>query len=329
MSTLSFTTYTSIMNKYAFPTKQEIIEASKRIKDSITPSPVWTNTNLDTLTQAKLYFKMESLIPEVHAFKIRGALNAVLSLSDEQRAKGVVTHSSGNHGKALAYAARQLNIPAYVVVPSNAPEIKRKGIEAQGVQIIDCLPTQQAREETSQKVITQTGATFIHPYNDYSVIAGQATAAKELIEEIPDLDIIIAPVGGGGLLSGTALSAHYFSQHTKVIGAEPEIANDAYRSLTSGILQKNEDFTTIADGLRLSLGDKTFPIVQKYVDHIIQVTEDDIRSALSQLWREMKTPIEPSSAVAFAGAFKNSEDFYNKKVGIIITGGNVKMEDFI
>lgn len=304
--------------------KTVLAEAATRISPYIVKTPVQEAKNLNDATGAELYFKMESLMPEVHAFKIRGALNAILSLNQSEQQRGVVTHSSGNHGLAVAYAAKMLNIPAHVVVPSNAPQVKLKNIHAQGAAVTICNPTQESRETTTEFIRQKSGMSFIHPFNNERVIAGQGTCAMEFMEQVKSLDIILAPIGGGGLISGTVLAAYHFSPKTQVIGAEPELANDAYRSFTSGILQKNDCTDTIADGLRLSLGDITFPLIQQYVERIIQVTEDEICYAMRLLWKELQTAIEPSSAVAYAAIQKEKAYFSQKRIGIIISGGNIE-----
>jgi len=252
-------------------------------------------------------------------------MNAVLSLSREERAKGVATHSSGNHAQALARAAKIMGIKAYIVMPRTAPEIKKKGVKGYGGEITECEPTLASRESTLAEVVKKTGAVEIHPFNNYDVIAGQATAAKELIEEIPGLDFIVAPVGGGGLLSGTALAAKYFSPTTKIIAGEPELANDAWRSLRSGQIEPASPPTSVADGLLTSLGDKTFPIIRENVREIITVSDKEIIAAMRWIWERLKITIEPSCAVPFAAVLKEKATFTNKKVGIILSGGNVDL----
>ena len=310
------------MNKV--PTKPDIEQAHERIKVYIHHTPVLTSSSLDELAGCQLFFKCENF-QKVGAFKARGAMNAVLSLSREERAKGVATHSSGNHAQALARAAKIMGIKAYIVMPRTAPEIKKKGVKGYGGEITECEPTLAARESTLAEVIKKTGAVEIHPFNNYDVIAGQATAAKELIEEIPGLDFIVAPVGGGGLLSGTALAAHYFSPTTKIIAGEPELANDAWRSLRSGHIEAASPPTSIADGLLTSLGDKTFPIIREYVREIITVSDPEIIAAMRWIWERLKITIEPSCAVPFAAVLKEKATFTNKKVGIILSGGNVDL----
>lgn len=257
---------------------------------------------------------------------MRGATNAILQLSEEARSKGVVTHSSGNFAQALALAAKSLGVKAYIVMPSSAPKIKIKAVEQYGGIIAICEPSLLAREAGSIKIQKETGATFIHPSNDDEVILGQGTAALELLAEVPDLDVIVTPVGGGGLIAGSALAAYFFGDNCKVYGGEPFEADDAYRSLISGKIEGNKTANTIADGLKTVLGDKNFPIIKKYVDEIIRVTEDEIISAMHLIWERMKIIVEPSSAVALAAVLREKEKFIGKKIGIIISGGNVDLE---
>lgn len=306
------------------PTADIIEETYKRIQPFIHKTPVFTNKTLNQLTQAELFFKCENF-QKVGAFKFRGATNAVLSLSDEEKKNGVVTHSSGNHAQALALAAKMNDAKAYIVMPSTAPEVKKNAVLGYGAEVITCEPTLKAREETSEKVMKETGATFIHPYNDYRIIAGQATSAKELLEECGNLNYLIAPVGGGGLLSGTLLSANYFSPNTKVIAAEPEGADDAYRSFKSKTFFPSESPKTICDGLLTSLGDKTFDIILKYLHDIYTVNDQEVIAAMKLVWERMKIIIEPSSAVTLAVTIKNPQVFTGKKVGIIFSGGNVDL----
>ena len=306
------------------PDKRTIEEAHERIKNYIHRTPVMTSESINIAAGCSIFFKCENF-QKVGAFKARGAMNAVLSLSPEDRAKGVATHSSGNHAQALARAAKITGIKSYIVMPSNAPAIKKRGVLGYGGEIFECAPTLQARETTLANVVAKTGAKEIHPFNNYAVIAGQATAAKELIEEVQDLDYLIAPVGGGGLLSGTALAAKYFSPLTQVIAGEPTGADDAYRSMRSGHIEISQA-DTIADGLLTSLGSKTFPIIQENVKEIITVTDSEIIAALRQIWERLKIVIEPSCAVPFAAALKSGEKLKGKRVGIILSGGNVDLE---
>lgn len=311
---------------YRVPSLQDIQTAHKSIKPYIHKTPVLTSESINQISGAELYFKCENF-QKIGAFKARGAMNAVLSLSEEELSKGVCTHSSGNHAQALALAGRENGSKAFIVMPSNAPEVKKKAVLGYGAEIIECEPTLQARESTVEKVIVEKGATFIHPYNDYRIIAGQATAAMEVYEELENisLDFILTPVGGGGLLSGTSLTTKYISPNTKIIGCEPEGADDAYQSFQTKQLVPSEKPNTIADGLLTSLGDKTFNIIINNVDQIFTVSDNEIMEALKLTWERMKIIIEPSSAVCLAVVLKNKLLFINKKIGIIISGGNVDL----
>lgn len=306
------------------PDEKSIEQAHERIKPYIHRTPVMTSNTLDEMAGCQVYFKCENF-QKVGAFKARGAMNAVLSLSREERAKGVSTHSSGNHAQALARAAKIMGIKAYIVMPRTSPEIKRLAVKGYGGEIFECEPTLASRESTLIEVIAKTGAVEIHPFNNFDVIAGQATAAKELFEEVNDLDFIVAPVGGGGLLSGTALAAKYFSPATRIVGAEPELANDAFQSMQSGDIEPALPPTSIADGLLTSLGDKTFPIMRELVTEIITVSDQEILSAMRLIWERLKIIVEPSGAVAFATVLKEKSKFLNKKVGVILSGGNVDL----
>lgn len=253
-------------------------------------------------------------------------MNAVLSMPDEKRKKGIATHSSGNHAQAIAYAAKETGTKAYIVMPENSPSVKVDAVKGYGAEVFFCAATQQAREELLNEVVKDTGAEFIHPYNNYEVITGQATCAKELIDEVPSPDFIIAPVGGGGLLSGTLLSAHYFSPGTVVYAGEPEGAADAALSFKSGKIEKAPYIKTIADGLLTTLGDKTFPIIKQFVKDILTVTDEEIISAMRLVYERMKLVVEPSAVVPLAGLIRNKELFAGKKVGIILSGGNVELK---
>jgi threonine dehydratase len=306
-------------------TRETIEQAHTRIKPYIHRTPVFTSSGLNELAGCSLYFKCENF-QKIGAFKARGAMNAVLSLSPEARSKGIATHSSGNHAQAVARAAHIAGVPAYIVMPRNAPEVKKRGVRGYGGQIFECEPTSEAREKMLEEVIRKTGATLVHPFNDYAVIAGQATAAKELIEDVPEpLDVILTPVGGGGLLSGTLLAVKYFSSGTSVIAGEPAGSDDAFRSLHSGKIEPAQA-KTIADGLLTSLGDKTFAIIRDHVKEIITVTDEEIVQAMRTIWERMKIIIEPSCAVPFAAVLKAKEKFAGKKTGIILSGGNVDLE---
>lgn len=308
------------------PTFEDIREAHQRISEYAHRTPVLSSKQVDQKTGGHIFFKCENF-QKVGAFKFRGASNAILSLSDEEARNGVATHSSGNHAQALALAAKLRGIPAYVVMPENAPKVKVKAVENYGAEITFCESTLKARETTLEKVVKKTGATFIHPYNDARIIAGQGTAAVELLEDHPDLDIIMAPVGGGGLLSGTALAAKSIKPEIKVIGAEPAQADDAYRSFKEGKLIPVQNPDTIADGLRTSLGELPFSIIQEYVDDIVTVSEDSIVQAMRFVWERLNMIIEASCAVPVAAVFDEKVDIKGKKVGIIITGGNVDLDN--
>jgi len=306
------------------PVYTDIEQAHLRIRPFIHHTPVLSSQSINQIVGAELFFKCENL-QKVGAFKFRGACNSVFSLTSEEARNGVCTHSSGNHAAALALAARMRGIPAYIVMPENAPEIKKMAVAGYGAQITFCSPTLEARESTLKKVAEETGATEIHPYNNFNVICGQGTAAKELIDEIGILEIVMAPVGGGGLLSGTAISAKALLREALVIGAEPAGADDAFRSFYSKTLHPSVAPKTIADGLLTSLGSLTFPIILDKVDQIMTVSEENIVAAMRMIWERMKIIIEPSSAVPLAAILENKVDVKGKKVGIILSGGNVDL----
>lgn len=306
------------------PTFADIEKAHERIRPYIHRTPVMTSKSINEIVGAELFFKCENL-QKVGAFKFRGACNSVFSLSEEEARNGVCTHSSGNHAAALALAARMRGIPAYIVMPENAPQIKKVAVAGYGAQITFCEPTLAARESTLKQVAEKTGATEIHPYNYFNVICGQGTAAKELIEETGQLEVVMAPVGGGGLLSGTALSTKALLPNARVIAAEPAGADDAFRSFYSKTLHPSVAPKTIADGLLTSLGSLTFPIVLENVDQIVTVSEDNIVAAMRMIWERMKIIIEPSSAVPLAAILENKADVKGNKVGIILSGGNVDL----
>jgi threonine dehydratase len=307
------------------PHIETIQKAAFRIKPFIKHTPVLTCQSLNQMVNAELFFKCENF-QKVGAFKFRGASNAIFSLSDKEAECGVATHSSGNHAQALSLVAKNRGIKAHIVMPRNAPRVKIKAVEGYGGNIIFCEPTLLARETVLARLVEETGSTFIHPSNDYRVIAGQGTSALEFLEEIRDLDVIMAPVGGGGLLSGTALTVSALSPQTKVIGAEPEGADDAYRSFYQGKLIPSINPQTIADGLLTSLGDKTFPIIRKYVHQIVTVSEQAIISSMRIIWERMKIVIEPSAAVPLGVLLENKIDLKGKRIGIIISGGNVDLD---
>jgi threonine dehydratase len=312
------------MTMQTYPSANDIVQAHQRIHLYIHRTPVLTSQTINQLTGAEVFFKCENF-QKIGAFKIRGGMNAVLQLSPDEQKNGIATHSSGNHAQAIAYAAREVGNQAYIVMPNNAPEIKKKAVAGYGAEIILCEPTLQAREDALNDVVSRTGAAFVHPFNDYHVIAGQATAAKELLEDTPALDLVMAPVGGGGLLSGTALSVHYFSPTTTVVAGEPEGAQDAFLSLQQGKIVAAPYIKTIADGLLTTLGDKTFPLIQQYVKAVVTVTDEEIIAAMRLVWERMKIIIEPSCAVPLAALIQTKEAHAGKKVGIILSGGNVDL----
>jgi threonine dehydratase len=307
------------------PVIEDIFGARERISPFVHRTPVFTSQSINAMSGASLFFKCENF-QKGGAFKIRGACYAVFSLSDKEAEKGVATHSSGNHAAALALAARWRGIPAYVVMPENAPEVKRKAVQGYGAEISYCKPTLEAREQGLAKVISRTGAAFVHPYNNGHVIAGQGTAALELTEDVPDLDVVMAPVGGGGLLSGTAIAVSSSSTGTSVVGVEPEEADDAFRSLKEGRIIPADNPQTIADGLRTSLGDLTFPIIQRLVQDIVTVSESGIVEAMCTIWERMKVIVEASAAVPLAALLTERIKLEGKRVGIILSGGNVDLE---
>ena len=308
------------------PSKNNLENAVNTVSGVVHRTPVLTSSTLNKMAGAQLYFKCENF-QKMGAFKMRGAVNAIQNLSDAQKKAGVVTHSSGNFGQAVALAAKNLGVTAYVVMPQNAPSVKKEAIKGYGAQVLECESTLGAREENSATIQQQTGATFLHPSNNLDVILGNATANVELLQKHPDLDLILTPVGGGGLIAGTALAAKYFGENCKVIGGEPFAVDDAYRSLRSGKIETNTSAKTVADGLRTHLGDINFPIIQELVSSIIRVEEDEIIHAMRHIWQRMKIIVEPSSAVAFAAVLREKEKFQNKKIGIILSGGNVDLEN--
>jgi threonine dehydratase len=304
------------------PTFTDIQSAHKRIKPYIHRTPVLTSQQLNRIFGSELFFKCENF-QKVGAFKFRGATNAVLSLTGEEKNRGVVTHSSGNHAAALALAASMNGIRARIVMPETAPVVKKNAVAGYGAEITFCKPTLQAREDTTRRIMEKTGATLIHPYDNFNVICGQGTAALEMIEEISGLDIVVAPIGGGGLMSGTSTAVKGINDKIKVVGAEPMNANDAWKSFTTGILTPSVNPLTIADGLLTSLSELTFAIVRKNVNEIFTVKEESIIECMLLVWERMKIIIEPSSATVLAAVKENQKYFSRKKTGLIITGGNV------
>ncbi|REK19403.1 MAG: pyridoxal-phosphate dependent enzyme [Planctomycetota bacterium] len=307
------------------PTIDDVRAAAERIAPYVHRTPVHTCRSIDAMTRASLAFKCDNF-QKCGAFKIRGATNAVFSLTDEEAARGVVTHSSGNHAAALSLAGSWRGIQVYVVMPSDAPAIKQAAVRSYGGQITFCEPTLAARQSTADQIIERTGATLIHPYDDHRIIAGQGTAALELLEDRPNLDVIVTPVGGGGLLSGTLIAAKALKPGIRVIAVEPARVDDAYRSMQSGRIEPNERIDTIADGLRTTLGEKTLPIIRELVDDIVLVDEHEIAAALRVVLERMKIVIEPSSAVPLAALLSGKLDLSGQRVGIHFGGGNVDLD---
>ena len=306
------------------PTLADILAAHERIKPFIHRTPVLSSGQINRIFGAEIYLKCENF-QKVGAFKFRGATNAIMQLTDDAKKNGVVTHSSGNHAAAVAHAAAINGLKAYIVMPENVPVVKKNAVAGYGAEITFCKPTLQAREETAARIIEETGATLLHAYDNINVICGQGTAALELLEEKPDLDVIIVPIGGGGLMSGTVTAVKGISPGIKVFGAEPLNANDAYKSFVSGNLIPSVNPVTIADGLLTSLSERTFQIIRKNVDNIFTVTEESIVESMFLIWERMKIIVEPSSATTLAVIKENPEIFKGKKTGLIITGGNVDL----
>lgn len=310
------------------PSKKIVEEAYKRTAPYVHKTPILTSRLLNEMSNSQVFFKCENF-QKMGAFKMRGAINAILQISEEEKSKGVVTHSSGNFAQAVSLAAKNLGIKAYIVMPNNAPQVKKDAVKEYGGIIIESKPTLHSREIEAAKIVKEKGATFLHPSNNLNVILGQGTAAIELLIDKPDLDFILTPVGGGGLIAGTAIAAAYSSKTCKVIGGEPYEVDDAYRSLQSGKIETNNTTNTIADGLRTNLGDINFPIISKHVDNIIRVKEVEIIEAMRLIWERLKIIIEPSSAVPFAALLSEKQQFKNKKVGVIISGGNVDFSNLL
>jgi threonine dehydratase len=305
--------------------RDSIRAAHERIRAYIKRTPVLTSERLNEASTASLFFKCENF-QKIGAFKARGATNAVFSLDDATARLGVATHSSGNHGAAIARAAKLRGIPAHIVMPSNSAKVKIRAVESYGAHIVFCEPTEQAREATCAEVIKETGATLIHSFENENVMAGQGTAAVELLEDVSDLDVVMCPVGGGGLLSGTAIAVKSMRPKIKVIAVEPANADDAAQSFRAGRRLITEKKFTIADGLRTNIGEPNFAIVQRYVDDIVTVSEEAIVSAMRGIWESMKIIIEPSAAVPYAAIREQVMNVNRKRVGIILTGGNVDLD---
>jgi threonine dehydratase len=307
------------------PTFDDVLAAAMRIRPYVHRTPVLTSETLDRLAGARLFFKCENL-QKAGAFKARGATNAVFALPDEAARNGVATHSSGNHAAALAMAAGKRGVRAFVVMPENAPEVKKRAVGSYGAQIIYCEPTLPAREAGLREVVDRTGAAVVHPYDDPWVIAGQGTAALELLAEVPDLDALIAPVGGGGLMSGSCITARGTHPEIRLFGAEPALADDARRSLAAGEIIPSTYPPTVADGLRTSLGELTFPILRAHLEEILTADEAAIVAAMREMWEKMKLIVEPSGAVPLATVLANPRVVRGLRVGMIVSGGNVDLD---
>ncbi|MBS3794445.1 MAG: pyridoxal-phosphate dependent enzyme [Candidatus Thorarchaeota archaeon] len=299
----------------------------KRIQGIANHTPVMTSSSINSMTNCNVFFKCENF-QKGGAFKFRGAYNAISQLSDEEKEKGVIAHSSGNHAQAVALASRMLDIDATIVMPRNSTKVKQKATKGYGARVVMCEPTLEGRESTTNAIISQEGQTLIHPYNNPKVIAGAGTAALELLREMKKLDFILAPVGGGGLISGTSLAARGIDSSIEVVGVEPANADDAYKSFKTGTFHPSVEPHTIADGLLTSLGELSFDIISKNVDDILLVDDVDIVNAMRLLWERMKLVVEPSSAVPLAGIVTNKDRFMDKRVGIIVSGGNVDLSSF-
>jgi len=304
--------------------QSELLDCHERIKPHIHNTPVLSSSLINAHIGADVFFKCENF-QRAGAYKMRGATNAILQLTDEARSKGVVTHSSGNFAQAVALAAKSLGVDAHIVMPTSAPKVKKIGVQQYDGIIYECEPTVLARQTMADEIAKKTGASFLHPSNQMNVIVGQGTAAIELLEQQPSINAIFCPVGGGGLIAGSCMAAHYFGEDCRVYGGEPFEADDAYRSLKSGKIETNETVNTIADGLRTTLGDQNFPIIKAHVSGIIRVAETEIIEAMRLVWERMKIIIEPSSAVALAALIRNKKDFQGHRIGVIISGGNVDL----
>jgi len=307
------------------PTIEDMIAARERIAPHVHRTPVLTSSFLNGLTGAELFFKCENL-QKAGAFKARGASNAVFGLSDEQAARGVATHSSGNHGTCLSYAAGRRGIPCTVVMPKTAPQAKKDAVRGYGGRVVECEPSTSSREAVFAEVVAETGAEFVHPYNDWRVIAGQATCSAELIEQVEGLDAVVAPIGGGGMVSGTCLTLSNLAPGVRIYAAEPLNADDAARSFRAGHIIADDAPETVADGLKVPLKELTWHFVKDHVTDILTATEDEIVDAMKLIWKRMKIVMEPSSAVPLATIIKNRDIFAGQRVGIIITGGNVDLD---
>ncbi|MDE3029706.1 MAG: pyridoxal-phosphate dependent enzyme [Paracoccaceae bacterium] len=311
--------------KMYIPTFDDVLAAEARIAPYVHRTPVLTSSYLNALTGAELFFKCENF-QKAGAFKARGASNAVFGLTQAQAARGVATHSSGNHGLSLSYAAGRRGIPCTVVMPRTAPQAKKDAVKGYGGRVVECEPSTSSREEVFARVVAETGAEFVHPYNDPRVIAGQATCSRELNEQVPGLDAVIAPIGGGGMISGTCLTLSTLAPGVKIYAAEPKQADDAARSFRAGHIIADDAPETVADGLKVPLKELTWHFVQRFVTDILTAEEDEIVDAMKLIWKRMKIVMEPSSAVPLAAILRNPEIFVGKRVGVIITGGNVDLD---
>ena len=307
------------------PTLADMLVAHERIKPHVHRTPILTSRFINDLTGAELFFKCENL-QKAGAFKARGASNAVFGLTGQQAVKGVATHSSGNHGTCLSYAAGRRGIPCTVVMPHTAPQAKKDAVKGYGGRVVECEPSTSSREAVFAEVVAETGAEFVHPYNDHRVIAGQGTCSKELNQQVTGLDAVIAPIGGGGMVSGTCLTLSNLAPNIKIYAAEPEQADDAYRSFKAGHIIADDAPVTVADGLKVPLKDLTWHFVRNHVTDILTASEDEIVEAMKLIWKRMKIVMEPSSAVPLATILKNPEIFAGQRVGVIITGGNVDLD---
>ncbi len=305
-------------------TENDLHAAYNRVKDKIHRTPVLSSRLINEIAGCEVFFKCENF-QKAGSFKIRGATNAILQLTENEKQKGVITHSSGNFAQALALAARNLGIPAYIVMPENAPQVKVDAVKGYGAEIRFCVNTQEEREATMEKWQGETGATFLHPYDNQNVILGQSTCLYEALFQIEEPDSVISPVGGGGLVSGTALTANFLSPKTKVFAAEPKGADDAWHSFKKGRIFPSENPQTIADGLLTSLGEHTFPVIRELITDIITITDAEIIEAMRLVWTHMKIVIEPSSATTLAAILKRKEQFENQKLLLIVSGGNVEL----
>jgi len=313
------------MSEMYIPTFDDVTAAHALIQPYIHRTPVLTSTYFNTLTGAELFFKCENF-QKAGVFKARGASNAVFGLTEEAAAKGVASHSSGNHALSLSYAAGRRGIKATVVMPRTAPEAKKAAVRGYGGEVLECEPSTTAREAMLEELVARTGADFVHPYNDHRVIAGQGTCSLELNEDVGDLDCVVAPIGGGGMISGTCLALSHVSPKTKIYAAEPKNADDVYRSFHAGEIIEDDAPDTIADGLKVSMRPRTWHFVSKHVTDVLLATEEEIIDAMYLTWQRMKIVIEPSSAVPLATILKNKELFAGKRVGVILTGGNVDLK---